>query len=325
MINFVVAPGHGYTVNNFVVPERQLRPLAAQVWAYPDLFLQRALPAGTWIFCDVERLAPWELRLAAEVAQLLSAAGTRFKGLNHPARAASRYELLVRLRAAGLNRFRAWRAEDGIPPARLPVFIRNDGDHGLPLTRLLDTPALLRQAYEELDELGIPKRGLLVVEYEAEPIAPGIFRKYAAYRFGDNIVADHMVHDVQWNAKFGNPEAWTDGRYREELAYVRTNPHHDHLMRAFRIAGIDYGRADYGLVGGALQIWEINTNPTIPAGNPATLPPQRAEAAILSKENRWAAVEALDTPHDGGALLLESTLLQRHREVQRPGDYPIRP
>jgi hypothetical protein len=48
---------------------------------------------------------------------------------------------------------------------------------------------------------------------------------------------------------------------REELEYIETNPHEEILRRAFDLAGIDYGRADYGVVDGRVEIWEINTNP----------------------------------------------------------------
>ena len=40
------------------------------------------------------------------------------------------------------------------------------------------------------------------------------------------------------------------------------------LTRAFALAGIDFGRADYGVVGGRVQIYEINTNPSLPGNRP---------------------------------------------------------
>jgi len=45
------------------------------------------------------------------------------------------------------------------------------------------------------------------------------------------------------------------------------------LRRIFDIAGIDYGRIDYSLRDGAVETWEINTNPVhmvaaVPPGTP---------------------------------------------------------
>ncbi len=50
---------------------------------------------------------------------------------------------------------------------------------------------------------------------------------------------------------------------REELDYVRSNPHAEELREIFELARIDYGRIDYSVVDGCIQVWEINTNPMI--------------------------------------------------------------
>jgi hypothetical protein len=316
MINFVVLGGHGYTFKAVFQPSRGIRRLPMRLLPYRHLFGRAKHGPGIWIFCDLERLAPWELRLAAEAAKLLREAG--FKVMNDPARAAWRYELLLRLHAAGFNEFRAWRAVDGVPPARFPVFVRAESNHSMPLTDLIETPDALAAALSTAAAHAIPLRDLLVVEYQAEPIAPGVFRKFAAYRFGERIVADHMVHDITWIAKHGNDDAWSDERYAEEAAYVRDNPHAGELMRAFEIAEIGYGRADYGLVGGKVQVWEINTNPHLPVGDPTKAPPQRLEATNLARENRLAAMRELDVEIEGSPIMFDSELFKAHWERQQP-------
>ena len=50
-----------------------------------------------------------------------------------------------------------------------------------------------------------------------------------------------------------------------EQNFVKENWSADVLRRVFEIAGIEYGRADWGIVGGKLQVYEINTNPQISA------------------------------------------------------------
>ena len=47
----------------------------------------------------------------------------------------------------------------------------------------------------------------------------------------------------------------------EERAFVAENPHNDQLQEVFELANIQYGRIDYAVVDGRLQVWEINTNP----------------------------------------------------------------
>lgn len=318
MIRFLVAPGFSYTFKAVVVPDRRIREHPVEVWHYRRAFGQDELPSGTWVFCDIERLAVWELRLAGEVARLMREAGPHFRVLNDPARAAARYELLLRLHQNGFNGFRAWRAEDGLPAARFPVFLRLESNHRHPVSGLLETPEALTVALDGLAAQGISRRGVLIVEYQAEELVPGVFRKYGAYRFGDRIVADHLVHDVNWAAKYGDRRAYSPERHADELAYVRENPHAEALMRAFDIGGIDYGRADYGLVGGVPQIWEINTNPVVPASRLEKAKPTRQEAMRLARDNRLDALDALDTAAPGEPLNNVSELLLAHRKRQAP-------
>ena len=97
--------------------------------------LAEARASSHLIFADIERLAPWELTLAAELFRVLSEAGLRC--LNNPARAMSRVELLRSLKAAGFNPFDVTRADEQPRPARFPVFLRFEMDHNHILSDLL--------------------------------------------------------------------------------------------------------------------------------------------------------------------------------------------
>jgi hypothetical protein len=319
MIRFVIVPGLRYTLRPLLRPLAGVDTPPVEVMLYRDLFESDSLPSGTWVFCDIERLGMWELRLAGEIARLMRKAGSAFRVINDPARAASRYELLLRLHREGFNHFRAWRAEDGVAPARFPVFLRLESDHRRPLTGLLHTADELAEQIDRLPVRGIARSLVLVIEYHADELAPGVFRKFSAYRFGERIVADHLVHDISWVAKIGNKAAWTPERFADENAYVRDNPHADALMRAFEIGCIQYGRADYGIIGGVAQVWEINTNPRIPTGDPAKAPPERAEATIAAREKRMQALGALDIGDSGISLPMDSDFLLTHRKRQVPG------
>lgn len=52
---------------------------------------------------------------------------------------------------------------------------------------------------------------------------------------------------------------------RAELEFIRENRLHEELLQVCTLAQIEYGRIDFGVdKSGRLQIWEINTHPTLP-------------------------------------------------------------
>ena len=77
MIYILTTRVHTYTHTSTACGE------AIGVMTYDDLFSASAVPMGTWIFTDFDRLGFWELELAARVYQELKAAGARV--LNNPA------------------------------------------------------------------------------------------------------------------------------------------------------------------------------------------------------------------------------------------------
>ena len=88
-----------------------------------------------------------------------------------------------------------------------------------------------------------------------------VIRKYGAFRVGDRILARQIHFSRRWVVRF--PDIREPATAREELDYVRSNPHREELAEIFALARIDYGRVDYSVVDGRIQVWEINTNPMI--------------------------------------------------------------
>jgi hypothetical protein len=78
----------------------------------------------------------------------------------------------------------------------------------------------------------------------------------------------------------------------EELAYVSQNPHRDVLTKVFEIAGVDFGRVDYGIVEGKLAVYEINTNPKLPGFNRSD---DRNPIRAITKPQMFDGFEALNT------------------------------
>ncbi len=292
MIIFVITPEHPYTLQEVV---RESPGLKLRIATYDRLFAMRRPPRATYVFTDLDRLPMWRVRDAAKVYRRLRDAGLRV--LNDPARLSSRYGLLRQLCRQGINDFDAYRVEEGIVPARWPVFLRAEGDHDAPLTDLMHDWDEARRAVEHAVAAGTPISSLLLVEYAAEPVRPGLFRKLSVFRIGNIYFGANCVHEDNWLVKLGTKGIAPPELYEDELRLVRDNPFEAALRPVFELAAIEYGRADFGLVGGRPQIYEINSNPHIqfPTEHPSA---PRTESFHVFKRNFYAALAEIDTPAD---------------------------
>jgi len=72
-----------------------------------------------------------------------------------------------------------------------------------------------------------------------------------------------MFFSKKWMQKMSGDRISNESIDEEQRAYQKDNPHEEQLMSVFKAAGIEYGRIDYGVCNGRVQIWEINTNPWI--------------------------------------------------------------
>ena len=261
MIVFVTTRFYERTVRIFVENRMGLDIPPTAVWSYDRLFRADQVPAATFIFTDHERLYPWEVRLAGRVFRSLQAAGLRC--LNDPARVLTRFRLLRALHKAGINPFDVYRADDDPRPRRFPVFIRAEQDHGHPLGGLLQSQQELDAELARIARKGVALTGLVVIEFCAEPFAPGIWRKFGTFRIGERLHMNHHVTQDNWMVKHGTPGLCPDWLYALEYETVVENRYPAAVAEAFRIAGIEYGRADHGMFEGRDVVFEINTNPKI--------------------------------------------------------------
>lgn len=272
MIVYLVRRRHRYTIDLFLASHGHRLPFRLEVIPWERALRARRLPVATYLFCDLERLGPADQERAARLhAALTAAPGARV--LNDPLRSLGRYELLRRLHVEGHNDFDAVRLTEARWPERWPVFVRDEREHVGALTPLLRSREELEAAVAGLVAEGRTRDGRIAVEFGAEPDADGWFRKYGAFRVGDRIVPRHVFWSEHWVVRSaGRVDA---EREAEELRYVRENPHEAELREIFDLAHIDYGRIDYGLVGGRVQTFEINTNAVL-AGDDGSGPQRRA-------------------------------------------------
>lgn len=287
MIRFAMTAGHDYTLAGLRGDPAAPR---LEIVTYDRLLAARTLPRAVYVFTDHDRLGFADLELAARVARTLEAEGIPV--LNAPAGTPTRYGLLRALHEEGINDFNAYRVEERVRPSRYPVFLRRDDGHRKPLSGLLDDWDATRRAIDASRAAGVPERRMIIVEYAGEPAAPGIFRKMAVLRVGDCYSPEAFGHDETWLVKYGKRGIAPPALYEDEHRIVRDNPFGEAVSRAFEIAAVEYGRADFGLLRGRPQIFEINTNPHVRAGGDHPFP-LRLETQRLSWERHVQAFRAL--------------------------------
>ena len=223
--------------------------------------MREPLP-GAWIFTDIERLRGDELQAASDFATRLTMDPARWRVLNDPRQVKLRYALLRDLSGAGINDFRVFRLAEIPADARYPLFLRGENDHQGAVTGLLHNAQELQAASRNLPD----RDRLLAVEYLSYLRADGVFVKYSMMRIGDDVVPRHVLFSREWVLK--DPDMVDDRLMLEEDLYVRESPHRIAALEIFQRAGIDYGRIDYTLANGRIQVFEINTNPIVLLGIP---------------------------------------------------------
>lgn len=256
---------------------------------YADLAHRRTLPRETSIFTDLERLSPALLELASQAARQLENAGVEV--LNHPARALRRYDLLRALHAEGVNYFNCFRLRDDRAALRFPAFLRLENEHQGSLSELVHNATELEVAIGRALQKGLAAEELLIVEFCDVSDGAGIFRKYSAFMIGDELATRHVLFSRQWLLK--KPDIVDTAEVLEEIQYLEQNPHpHASPLRAiFRRAGIEYGRIDYSLLNGEIQVWEINTNPSITPES--AIAPERMIGQMQARARICAALQTL--------------------------------
>lgn len=306
MVCFIVTRGHGYTLSPLA--KMAERPVI-RVMTYDSLMRSRWLRRASYVFTDIDRLSHGDLEHASVLYLEMKRGGLVV--WNNPATVKIRYPLLRALHTAGLNDFNVYRIDDLNSAVRYPVFLRNTYGHTGPLTDLLHKPEDLNRSIDAAIASGVPEQNLIVIEYAAEPVREGVFRKHAAYRLGGEIIPHVSAHDTAWMIKAGQIGCADESFYVEEQEHVKTNPYSATLQRAFEIANVEYGRVDYGIAKGRVQVYEINSNPTITPPKPHPSP-ARGVTRALAWENFLKGLNTLDSPK-GLPVRIDDGNLQRSR------------
>ena len=319
MITYIVTRGHSYTIlPYFSLYRKQFAP-CPQVLVYDQLTARSTFQPGTYIFADIERLSPREAEQAGKIHNLLAQAGNHVRVFNHPTQSMRRYQLLRTLYEAQINAFNVYAITEQRRPQAFPVFIRGRDDHGGAITPLLWTQSDLEVAIEFLLARGVSLEDKLIVEFCDTSDETGTTRKYGAYVIGDAIIPCHILFSHSWMVKGSAAATLSPALVAEETHYLAANPHEAALRAICQRAKIRYGRIDYGLRDGAIQVWEINTNPSLPLNkNPRIGGYTRAIQVANARYN--AALAAIDMPESGETLLnpyCERTWMRMARPTMR--------
>ncbi|MGE0723677.1 MAG: hypothetical protein AB7O45_04850 [Alphaproteobacteria bacterium] len=292
MIRYLSTRRHAYTLRHFLDGPGAAIASRFQLVSYEEAIagLDRPPSDGAWIFTDYDRLTADESVAAARLWRRLADSGARV--LNHPTRSLRRFALLRRLRAAGINDFDAHHVTDLRMPERFPVFIRRTDAHSGPASRLLADETALLRTLDRCVAMGWPFESVIMVEYQDTREPDGLYRKHGVLRIADRYVPVQVLAHDSWINKRGAEARWTPDQIEIELDLIRRNPHRATIERAFQIAGVEYGRIDFGVSDGRIQVWEINCNPDL-AGSTLRIP-ARAEAIAHANAAVMDAFVALD-------------------------------
>lgn len=266
MIHYLVTEAGNHTFRgNPILDDPRLRD-RFRVVTYTEAFETTRWRGGTVIFSDVDRLAPFEAMRASVLHQRLGQAG-RLRLLNHPTRTCRRYQMLRRLRLAGINRHDIFRVDELRKPRRYPVFVRSESQHDGSFTELIHDERSLFREIERLIRQGMLPQELLVVEFEDTADEDGIYRKATGYIVGDWFFQRYLFFGDHWQVK--QPRTGNVATRRaeaallaEEEAYSGGEEHLLMMREVARIGAIGFGRIDFGIgKDGRTEIWEVNTNP----------------------------------------------------------------
>jgi hypothetical protein len=100
----------------------------------------------------------------------------------------------------------------------------------------------------------------LVCEFE-DITNGGLYHKYGAFILEGKIIPRHFFLSEAWSVKSASGNI--DHSKQLEIDYVKKNPHEEELRRIVEYANIEFGRIDYAVTEKGIQVFEINTNPTI--------------------------------------------------------------
>lgn len=260
MIHYIVADADEEIVRERLEPRAAAQDLPIRVVPYSRLTGAIHFASAVFIFAGLESIPTATREHAARLWRSVAAVRIPTLLLNHPLLAMQRYELLRELRERGINDFDVYRMIEWRRPRRFPVFFRDETrklQHG---TQLFGTEAELDAALDAIARADQSRDSKLIVEYRSAREPDGSFRRYGAHSINGLIVPCRPAFHDQWIVPATKVAGNADG-LAVEREHLAANPHAESLRRVFRMARIDFGRIDYAVIDGRIQVYGIHTDP----------------------------------------------------------------
>lgn len=276
-----------------------------QEMTYADLLSRGSAPRAAYVLGDRNRMNPLQRKLAGAFRRHLEAGGA--KTWNNPERQLGRVGLLKKLFNEGDNLFNVYRMDDDRSEIQFPAFVRVENDHHGPRTKLCHTHEELDREIQRVLIFGTSLRNVLIEEFQDTRSPDGYFRKYSAWRIGESIIAQHCFLSEDWVVK--HPTDGFEQARKESDDYHLENPHADLVKPLFDLAGIEYGRIDYGFTGKRIQVWEINDNPRF------VTPGQQTQGRVQKDHLYMAAFDAMGAQVANGPPIDLDPLMAELKEL----------
>lgn len=260
MLYFITINGYQFTIELYLEVIRPAINFPAHVISYDEAARIPSFKDAVVIFCDIERFPPDKLSIPRDLYNHVAAQQPR-RVLNNPWKVLQRFELLKSLQQAGINSFNIHRAPLNGQELRYPVFIRNELDHCGPVSKLIDNETELQNQLKTAKPIKPAPFKPMIVEYCDARSTHGRYHKYGAFYLWNTVVPRHLFFSNHWMVKGTTDQLPEDAG--KENDYISNNHFAEQLAAAFRIANIEYGRADFVATPRGIEVFEINTNPTV--------------------------------------------------------------
>jgi len=263
MIYFILDRGNSFPIRKYLKFRGKSLAEIVGIICYDELDKLKDIKCNTLIFSDFDRLTPVQL---SKVVQIYNQVKKNYPGLrllNDPSKVKLRYELLSELYKIGINPFRVFRMSENLNDLNYPVFIREENNHTGALSELIYTRKKLEKSVLALILQGYSKKNLLAAEFVNVGNRHGVFKKYSALKFYDDIFPRQVDYNFHWMVKTSiRFNRYPKKEFMIEFTdFMKNHPHREFLTELFETAGIEYGRVDYGMLNGKPVVWEINLNP----------------------------------------------------------------
>lgn len=263
MIYFILAGSNSNTIKKYLEYRGNQLQKDIGIIYYDDLSKLNGLECNTLIFSDFDRLNKNQLAEVIKIFDIIKSRYPELNLVNNPAKTKLRFDLLRELYNLGINPFNVHRIVESLNNIRFPVFLREENNHTGALSGLIFNYKSLEANVFALSLQGYPAKNLLAVEFVDVADEMGIYGKYSALKVVDTVYPRQLDYNMHWMVKTSiRYNRYPEKEFLKEFKYfMDNNPHEIWLEKVFKLAGIEYGRIDYGLLNNQPVVWEINLNP----------------------------------------------------------------